>query len=202
MIPIFYFYLFCRLSNILQSTSKKHIICDILRQQFVLCLNTFTDYYVQSFIISCTQQTMMKLFGRRNRINDPDSAWKLQNREFKNHPLYRLVDFKDSGKLIDAFRKGGKAKLVQVLKEDVEPLLYERGQGKIITKMDYLRWRYNYHLKMVVSTFFQFYLELWNGSIIITELVFLILRQFKIKSSGFYSIDPESAKYLSDNNIN
>lgn len=94
----------------------------------------------------------MNLFGRRNRINDPDSAWKTQNRELQHHPLYRLVDLKDGGKLLNSFREGGKPKLVQVLKENVEPLLYNRGQGGIITKVDYLRWKHNNHLKMVGTT--------------------------------------------------
>ena len=117
---------------------------------------------------------MINFFGRRNRINDPDSAWKIQNREFQCHPLYRLVDMKDGGKLVNAFREGGKAKLIQMLKEEVEPLLYNRGKGGIITKIDFLRWKHNYHLKMVVS-WLLFSIRNWM-CVINDDLLFLILR--------------------------
>ncbi|XP_052822662.1 transient receptor potential cation channel subfamily V member 5 [Octopus bimaculoides] len=92
---------------------------------------------------------MGNIFHRSSRITDPVAAWKQQNREFPVHPLYTLVNFNNGGKLLDAYNKGGRDKLIQALKEHVEPLLYNRGKGGIISKTEYLRWRYQTRLRLL-----------------------------------------------------
>ncbi|GAB1600059.1 transient receptor potential cation channel subfamily V member 5-like [Argonauta hians] len=91
---------------------------------------------------------MGNLIHRPSRINDPVAAWKQQNREFPTHQIFTLVNFNNGGILVEAYNKGGTGKLVQALKEHVEPLLYNRGKGAIITKTEFLRWRYQLQVKM------------------------------------------------------
>ena len=72
---------------------------------------------------------------------DPDTAWKEQNKEQKQNPLYQLINLQKEGDLINIYENEGPEALRKFMDDNIEKLLYNNGAGKIVTKADYFRWK-------------------------------------------------------------
>jgi hypothetical protein len=83
--------------------------------------------------------------------SDQESAWKLQNKEQTANPCYRFVNLQKGGLLVEVFEQQGVQALEKILQREVEPCLYNRGQGGIIKKVDNIRWKNQASAKLSVS---------------------------------------------------
>ena len=69
-----------------------------------------------------------------------DDEWKKQTRGKVENAVYSLMDVKRGGEIVNLYKKGGKTLLQAALRGDklLVPYLYEGGQGKTVTKEDFL----------------------------------------------------------------
>lgn len=56
--------------------------------------------------------------------------------------LYRLANYKKGGELVDAYTSGGQAKVEKFIREQFSGFMYNDGEGQIINRSEYLRWRF------------------------------------------------------------
>ena len=82
---------------------------------------------------------------------DPDSAWKQQNKEMEHNPVFKYVNFAGGGKLIDAYKKGGEAAVEEIAKTELQPFLFNNGNGSWIKKVDFIKWQQKCLAKITVS---------------------------------------------------
>lgn len=73
----------------------------------------------------------------------PDAAWKLQNQGPKDNPVYRFVNFQKKGRLIEVYESQGAAAAESVIRDEMQCYLYDHGKGKLVTKIEYIRWKYS-----------------------------------------------------------
>jgi len=52
------------------------------------------------------------------------------------------MDWVVGGDLIRFFSKEGPRATEELLKEQIPLLLYQKGRGRVVTKLDYLKWKY------------------------------------------------------------
>ena len=90
------------------------------------------------------------MFWKRKNL-DPDAAWKQQNREQQDNPLYRYINLDKGGKLVDTYVDYGPEATEHLIATELEPFLYNQGKGQMVRKIDYLRWRNKAEAKMAVS---------------------------------------------------
>lgn len=82
---------------------------------------------------------------------DPDSAWKLQNQEQQDNPVYRYVNLQKEGRLIEVYNQHGPAAVETVVRHELESFLYDGGKGKTVTKIEFIKWKYRCLTKTNVS---------------------------------------------------
>ena len=82
---------------------------------------------------------------------DPEKAWKAQNREQTANPFFQLINLKKGGEIVRVYEKEGPAALEKYLRRDIEPLLYNNGQGAVVSKAEWLRFTAKCNLKLKVS---------------------------------------------------
>lgn len=87
----------------------------------------------------------------KKKVTDPDSAWKLQNKEQKENPLYRFINLQKEGRLVNVFKENGKDALENIISSELESFLYQSGEGNTITRVEFARWKDRYIAKMNVS---------------------------------------------------
>lgn len=80
---------------------------------------------------------------------DPDSAWKLQNEAQKKNPIYAFVNLQKQGKLIEVYDRDGPAAAEALIRNELQSFLYSGGKGQVITKLEYVKWKFR---KMAVSS--------------------------------------------------
>ena len=97
------------------------------------------------------------VFWRKKKA-DPDSAWKLQNKEQKQNPLYKYINLQKGGRLVDVYVDQGEHGLEKVIREEIEPFLYNGGKGKRVSKVEMIRWKNKQNAKMMVSEKLYMYL--------------------------------------------
>jgi hypothetical protein len=103
------------------------------------------------------------MFWKRGNV-DVDAAWKQQNREQHDNPLYRYINLDKGGRLVEVYVERGAEACEHLIATELEPFLYNAGKGRIVHKIDYLRWRNKVEAKMSVSQCFGFLEDLcWNG---------------------------------------
>ena len=68
-------------------------------------------------------------------------------------PLYELANFKKGGKLVEAFTKGGSKQVEKMIKEKLDGFMYSQGKGELITRTEYLRWKYRNNTKVRGNNF-------------------------------------------------
>jgi len=61
--------------------------------------------------------------------------------------LYNLANFKKGGQLIEAFNKGGSTGVEVFIREKLGFMMYNNGKGEVITKTEYLRWKFRNNQK-------------------------------------------------------
>ena len=66
-------------------------------------------------------------------------------------PLYRLANFKKGGLLIEAFTKGGSKAVEKMIKTQLSGFMYNKGRGELITRTEYLRWKYRNNKKEKIN---------------------------------------------------
>ncbi|KAK3102533.1 hypothetical protein FSP39_012024 [Pinctada imbricata] len=91
----------------------------------------------------------------RGGSSDPDSAWKLQNKEMETNPVFKYVNFAGGGKLIDAFKSGGEVAVEKIAKTELQTYLYDSGNGSMIKKVDFIRWQCKCQAKITGSTLWE-----------------------------------------------
>lgn len=77
---------------------------------------------------------------KRKEVVDPDSAWQEQNKEVERNPMYKFADLNRGGKLVEAYRTGGVVAVQEIARREIGPYLYNGGKGKIVEKIDYIKW--------------------------------------------------------------
>lgn len=71
---------------------------------------------------------------------DPDVAWKLQNKEMAENPMYDFVNLANGGRLIKAYEQHGPDRVKEIARTDMIHYLHNGGKGREVTRSDYLRW--------------------------------------------------------------
>lgn len=71
---------------------------------------------------------------------DPDSAWKVQNREMATNPMYKFADLAKGGELIKAYEDQGPDRVKEIAKTKMMTYLYNCGKGAVIEKSEYIKW--------------------------------------------------------------
>jgi len=82
---------------------------------------------------------------------DPESAWKLQNQEQKENPTYRFVNLQKQGRLVEVYNKHGPGACEAMIRHELQSFLYDGGKGKVITKIEYIKWKLSNLTKLNVS---------------------------------------------------
>ncbi|XP_057371293.1 uncharacterized protein LOC130692234 [Daphnia carinata] len=65
--------------------------------------------------------------------------------------LYQLADYQKGGDLIRYFTKEGPRATEELLKEQIPMLLYRKGEGQMVRRSDYLKWKYRKKRHMAVA---------------------------------------------------
>ena len=73
---------------------------------------------------------------------DPDSAWKRQNQEQHDNPVYRYVNLQKQGRLVEVYQQHGAAAVETVVRQELQSFVYDAGRGRIVTNIEYLKWKY------------------------------------------------------------
>ena len=94
---------------------------------------------------------MGNMFGCGKGSVDPDSAWKLQNKEMAENPIYRFADLARGGRLVKDYEQYGPDRVKEIARTEIVDDLYNRGEGATITQLDYLRWCEVMKAKAMVS---------------------------------------------------
>ena len=113
---------------------------------------------------------------RRGNVN-VDAAWKQQNREQGDNPLYRYINLDKEGKFVDTYVEYGPEACELVIATEIEPFLYNQGKGKVVDKIDYLRWQNKVEAKMSVST--DVYLKLFTLNLFCVQRYVTLLHQME-----------------------
>ncbi|XP_070193087.1 transient receptor potential cation channel subfamily V member 6-like [Littorina saxatilis] len=79
-------------------------------------------------------------FGCGEKSLDPDSAWKLQNKEMAENPMYKFADLARGGRLVKAYVDHGPDRVKEIARTEMVHYLYNGGKGDTISKVDYVRW--------------------------------------------------------------
>lgn len=56
--------------------------------------------------------------------------------------LYKLANYKKEGELIDAYNLGGAQEVEKLIREQFGILMYKDGKGQIVSRTEYLRWKF------------------------------------------------------------
>ncbi|XP_060075724.1 transient receptor potential cation channel subfamily V member 5-like [Ylistrum balloti] len=91
----------------------------------------------------------------RKKESDPDSAWKRQNEEQEHNPMYKYVNFVDGGKLLAAYNTGGTAAVEKIAKTELPDFLFNDGEGRLLTKLDNIKWQHRLTAKFTNSTIWE-----------------------------------------------
>ena len=106
-------------------------------------------------------------FGCGKRSMDPDSAWKLQNKEMAENPMYKFADLGRGGRLVKDYESHGPDRVKEIARTEMVHYLYNGGKGGTISKLDYIRWCEVMKAKAMVSHSFHSLLLLLLGQLII-----------------------------------
>lgn len=90
-------------------------------------------------------------FGCGEKSLDPDSAWKLQNKEMAENPMYKFADLARGGRLVKAYVDHGPDRVKEIARTEMVHYLYNGGKGDTISKVDYVRWCAMMRAKAMVS---------------------------------------------------
>lgn len=85
---------------------------------------------------------------------DPDSAWKNQNRDMAENPMYGFVDLSRGGELIKAYEDHGPERVKEIARTKMINYLYNEGKGHVISKVEYVNWCNFMKAKSMVSEYF------------------------------------------------
>jgi len=81
----------------------------------------------------------------KTKKGDPDSVWKEQHDAVHNNPLYTFINIQKIGTLIDLYKrtydKGGTKALEAYIRKEIEPFLYNKGQGKLVDENVFREWK-------------------------------------------------------------
>ena len=66
-------------------------------------------------------------------------------------PLYKLANYKKGGLLVEAFTKGGSKAVEKMVKTQLSGFMYNKGRGELITRTEFLRWKYRNNKKDKIS---------------------------------------------------
>ena len=91
-------------------------------------------------------------FGCGKPSVDPDSQWKLQNKEMAENPMYKFADLARCGRLLRDYEDHGPDRVKEVARTEMVDYLYNGGKGGFITQLDYLRWCEVMKAKAAVSS--------------------------------------------------
>lgn len=86
-----------------------------------------------------------------HKQEDPDSAWKQQNKEQERNPMYQYVNLNGGSKLVDAYNDGGVQAVEKIAKKELPAFLYNDGDGAVISKLDYIKWQRRCEALLTVS---------------------------------------------------
>ena len=74
--------------------------------------------------------------------DDADNEWRRQNAAFDTNPMYQLIYLAGKGRLVEAYEKrANDAEFREELRKAVPEFLYNGGQGKLITRVEFARFR-------------------------------------------------------------
>ncbi|CAG7720996.1 unnamed protein product [Allacma fusca] len=64
--------------------------------------------------------------------------------------LYKLAHFKKGGELVEAYNIGGAIEVEKLVREQFGILMYKDGKGQIISRTEYLRWKFRNQKHVVI----------------------------------------------------
>ena len=86
------------------------------------------------------------------RTTDSHGGWKQQNKQQDANDVYKYVNLQKGGKLVDAYKEGNDAEAVRrIIKDELDSFMYNHGKGKLITKIDFIKWKKQCKADLMVS---------------------------------------------------
>ena len=74
--------------------------------------------------------------------DDAANEWRRQNAAFDTNPMYQLVYFAGKGRLVEAYeQRNNDAEFREEIRKTVPEFLYNGGKGKLITRVEFARFR-------------------------------------------------------------
>ncbi|KRZ67878.1 Transient receptor potential cation channel subfamily V member 4 [Trichinella papuae] len=87
----------------------------------------------------------MRFFWKRyhdRKPADPDSKWTNLSREYERNNLYKWLQRKKPGSLIEIYEQEGRDGVLRFAEEKIVPMLHNEGQRpEIVREIDYIKWR-------------------------------------------------------------
>ncbi|KAL1285239.1 Transient receptor potential cation channel subfamily V member [Trichinella pseudospiralis] len=88
---------------------------------------------------------LMRFFWKRyhdRKPADPDSKWTNLSREYERNNLYKWLQRKKPGSLIEIYEQEGRDGVLRFAEEKIVPMLHNEGQRpEIVREIDYIKWR-------------------------------------------------------------
>ncbi|KRX64218.1 Transient receptor potential cation channel subfamily V member 4 [Trichinella sp. T9] len=73
---------------------------------------------------------------------DPDSKWTNLSREYERNNIYKWLQRKKPGSLIEIYEQEGRDGVLRFAEEKIVPMLHNEGQHpEIVREIDYIKWR-------------------------------------------------------------
>ena len=85
------------------------------------------------------------------RKSDDQDGWKKQNKQQEANPLYKYVNLQKEGRLIDVYMEEGPEAVEALIRDELEPFLYNQGRGQLINKVNFIKWKNRVTAKLEVS---------------------------------------------------
>ncbi|XP_071810174.1 transient receptor potential cation channel subfamily V member 5-like [Asterias amurensis] len=72
---------------------------------------------------------------------ESEREWKRQHEQYEKNPMYKLLHLAGRGRLLEEYDRISEADFKEFMRRRVSPFLYNDGEGKTITKVDYATYR-------------------------------------------------------------
>ena len=81
-------------------------------------------------------------FGRGG-TTDGDAGWKQQNKQQDTNVVYKFMNLQKGGTLIDAYNReqNGLEAVRTIIRDELDSFMYGHGKGKVIRKIDFIKWK-------------------------------------------------------------
>ena len=87
--------------------------------------------------------TMGNVLCGRGGTTDGDAGWKQQNKQQDTNVVYKFMNLQKGGTLIDAYNReqNGLEAVRTIIRDELDSFMYGHGKGKVIRKIDFIKWK-------------------------------------------------------------